>query len=117
LLLHACDEHPTEAFNYFRTNGVERVVCQEKHMGSRAVVVICRDEATALKRFGISNDGSGIIYTRTGRRFFDDRSIEEQLLAIPSANAGSEEFWPGRALKPVKRPGDARYEFLKRKHG
>ncbi len=43
--------------------------------------------------------------------------IEEQLLAIPSANAGSEEFWPGRALKPVKRPGDARYKFLKHKHG
>jgi len=43
--------------------------------------------------------------------------IEEQLLAIPSAHAGSEEFWPGRALKPVKRPGDARCEFLKRKHG
>jgi len=43
--------------------------------------------------------------------------IEAQLLAIPSARSGSEEFWPGRALKPVKRPGDARYEFLKRKHG
>jgi hypothetical protein len=43
--------------------------------------------------------------------------IEEQLLAIPSAHVASEEFWPGRALKLVKRPGDARYEFLKRKHG
>ena len=43
--------------------------------------------------------------------------IEEQLLAIPSAHAGSEEFWPGLALKPVKRPSDARYEFLKRNHG
>ena len=43
--------------------------------------------------------------------------IEAQLLAIPSTHAGREEFWPGRALKPVKRPGDARYEFLKRKHG
>lgn len=43
--------------------------------------------------------------------------IEEHLLAIPPANSGSEEFWPGRALKPVKRSGDARFEFLKRKHG
>lgn len=43
--------------------------------------------------------------------------IEEQLLAIPSADAKHEEFWAGHALKPVKRHGDARYEFLKRKHG
>ena len=43
--------------------------------------------------------------------------IEEQLLAIPSAEAAHEEFWPGRGLKPVKRPGNSRYEFLKRKHG
>ena len=43
--------------------------------------------------------------------------VEEQLLAIPSANAGPEEFWPGRALKPIKRSGDSRCEFLKRKHG
>ena len=43
--------------------------------------------------------------------------IEAQLLAIPSAHAKPEEFWPGRALKPVKRLGDARHEFLKHKHG
>ena len=43
--------------------------------------------------------------------------IEEQLLAIPSADVEHEEFWPGHALKPVKRFGDARYAFLKRKHG
>src|SRR5262249_19296041 len=36
-------EHPTEAFAYFRSQGVASVVCEEKHMGSRAVVVVCRD--------------------------------------------------------------------------
>ncbi len=51
----------------------------------------------------------------TGKSLSD--VVEEQLLAIPSAAAGPEEFWPGRALKPIKRPGDARHEFLKRKHG
>lgn len=75
-------EHPQEAFDYFRTSGVGKVICQEKHMGSRAVVVICRDEAVALKRFGIRGEGIGIVYTRTGRRFFEDRSVEGELLAF-----------------------------------
>src|SRR5205823_1475009 len=36
-------EHPAEAFAYFRHEGIPRVICEEKHMGSRAVVVACRD--------------------------------------------------------------------------
>jgi protein phosphatase len=75
-------EHPEQAFDYFRSQAVGMVLCEEKHMGSRAVVVVCRDEEVAQRRFGISNDGSGIIYTRTGRRFFDDHSVETELLAI-----------------------------------
>lgn len=76
-------EHPAEAFAYFRNNGVGQVVCQEKHMGSRAVVVVCRDEATAGSRFGVtgaSTANAGIVYTRTGRRFFDDPCVEADLL-------------------------------------
>ncbi|HEY0007955.1 MAG TPA: polynucleotide kinase-phosphatase, partial [Tepidisphaeraceae bacterium] len=57
-------EHPAEAFSYFRKQGVETVVCQEKQMGSRAVVVVCRDEAAVAKRFGVGA-GYGIIFTRT----------------------------------------------------
>jgi protein phosphatase len=45
-------------------------------MGSRAVVVICKDEQTARQRFGIENEGIGVIYTRTGRRFFNDSALE-----------------------------------------
>src|SRR5687768_3451538 len=74
-------EHPSEAFASFLASGVGRVVCQEKHMGSRAIVVVCRDEETAVRRFGVRDDGIGIVYTRTGRRFFDDRAVEAQLLA------------------------------------
>lgn len=49
-------------------------------MGSRAVVIVCADEAAAAERFGIGGDGAGVILTRTGRRFFDDRAVEAALL-------------------------------------
>ena len=35
-------EHPNEAFEAYRRDGVTRLVCEEKHMGSRAVVVVFR---------------------------------------------------------------------------
>ncbi len=75
-------EHPTEAFAHFRAERVERVVCEEKHMGSRAVVIVCRDADEARRRFGVTaeEEGTGICFTRTGRRFFDDPVIERALL-------------------------------------
>ena len=73
-------EHPAEAFAYYRGEGVPRVVCEEKHMGSRAVVVVCRDERTARERFGVDTGESGIVYTRTGRRFFNDADLERRFL-------------------------------------
>lgn len=72
-------EHPEEAFAYFRSQGVPKVVCEEKHMGSRAVVVVCRDNEAAAKRFGVE-DEAGIITTRTGRRFFNETGLESALL-------------------------------------
>jgi protein phosphatase len=72
-------EHPAEAFAQYARDGVARVVCEEKHMGSRAVVLVCRDAETAGKRFGA--DGStGSLYTRTGRPFFDDETVSEEIL-------------------------------------
>ncbi|MBS4103986.1 polynucleotide kinase-phosphatase [Tsukamurella paurometabola] len=65
-------EHPARAFDDFAGWGVERVVCEEKHMGSRAIAVIARDSATAARRFGIADGSTGAVYTRTGRAFFDD---------------------------------------------
>ncbi|MBE1576110.1 polynucleotide kinase-phosphatase [Amycolatopsis roodepoortensis] len=61
-------EHPEEAFAEFRAAGVDHVLCEEKHMGSRAVVLVCRDDDVAPARFGIQ--GPGAVYTRTGRPFF-----------------------------------------------
>jgi len=86
-------EYAEDAFAYFRTNGVHQVICEEKHMGSRAIVVICRDEAAAEKRFGVSGEGNGIIYTRTGRRFIADDSMHHELLARIHAALSQAGFW------------------------
>ena len=73
-------EHPAEVFSYFRNSGVSSVVCEEKHMGSRAIVVVGQDEGAIERRFGITGEGDGACYTRTGRRFFDDRALETSFL-------------------------------------
>lgn len=86
-------EHPAEAFAYFGTRGVSHVVCQEKHMGSRAVLVICRDEETARKRFDIEEPMAGACYTRTGRRFFDDAVMEGELFGVVRAALDAAGFW------------------------
>jgi protein phosphatase len=86
-------EHPEEAFAYFRAQGVAKAVCQEKHMGSRAVVIVCQDEGAAQRRFGVTGEGLGIVYTRTGRRFFDDRAFERALLANVHQAMTAAGFW------------------------
>jgi protein phosphatase len=86
-------EHPQEAFDYFRTAGVGTVICQEKHMGSRAIVIVCQDEATARNRFAVREESAGIIYTRTGRRFFEDRSVETSLLNIVREGLTRANLW------------------------
>jgi protein phosphatase len=86
-------EHPAEAFAYYRHEGVPKVVCEEKHMGSRAVVVVCRDEAAAQRRFGVVDEGVGIVYTRTGRRFFTDHVLETEFLARVQAAVGEAGLW------------------------
>ena len=74
-------EHPAEVFDAFRRDGVRQVICEEKHMGSRAVVVLGRDAEVASRRFGLpSGAGAGAIYTRTGRAFFSDGALELGLL-------------------------------------
>ena len=74
-------ERPEEALAYFRNLGVTEVVCEEKHMGSRAVIALCRDAETARERFTAMGDETGAIWTRTGRAFFNDAAMSEGLLA------------------------------------
>lgn len=86
-------EHPAEALAYFRREGVPRVICEEKHMGSRAVVIVCRDEDAARRRFGVVGEGIGICYTRTGRRFFDDTKTEKEFLETVRDAVSRAGFW------------------------
>ncbi|NUW30902.1 polynucleotide kinase-phosphatase [Nonomuraea sp. SMC257] len=65
-------EHPAEAFAEFAAAGVGEVVCEEKHMGSRAVAVLARTPEVACERFGVTDGSTGAVYTRTGRPLFAD---------------------------------------------
>ena len=73
-------EYPEEAFAHFRSSGIPLVVCEEKHMGSRAVVIVCKDEQSATRCFGVQKEGIGIVYTRTGRHFFNQSEMESLFL-------------------------------------
>ncbi|UKJ62578.1 polynucleotide kinase-phosphatase [Cellulosimicrobium cellulans] len=68
-------EHPDGAFAAYARDGVDRVVCEEKHMGSRAVLLVARDAGpdgsrVVADRFGIAAPGA--VHTRTGRSFLDE---------------------------------------------
>ncbi|MFI5994024.1 polynucleotide kinase-phosphatase [Streptomyces sp. NPDC051362] len=85
-------EHPAEAFAQYKEDGVERVVCEEKHMGSRAVALVCRDAYVARERFGVDGP-TGSLYTRTGRPFFDDAAVTEEILGRVRAAATEAGLW------------------------
>ena len=80
-------------FAYYRKQGIEQVVCEEKHMGSRAIFIICRDEAAARKQFGASEGEIGVCYTRTGRRFFQRGALEAEVLVRLQAAISSAGWW------------------------
>ena len=86
-------EYPAEAIGYYKSRGVQAVVCEEKHMGSRAVLVICKDEQTAAHRFGITGEGFGICYTRTGRNFFNEPETEQAFLTKVRDGLTRSGFW------------------------
>ncbi|MEW2162152.1 polynucleotide kinase-phosphatase [Streptomyces sp. NPDC007084] len=85
-------EHPLEAFAQYQQDGVGRVVCEEKHMGSRAVALVCRDADAARERFGVDGP-TGSLYTRTGRPFFDDAAVTEDILGRVRAAAAEAGLW------------------------
>ncbi|WP_019631305.1 polynucleotide kinase-phosphatase [Actinomadura atramentaria] len=86
-------EHPAEALAAYRDAGLARVVCEEKHMGSRAVVVVARDAESAAARFGVDDGGTGAVFTRTGRAFFRDAALNDELLARVRAAVGAAGLW------------------------
>lgn len=86
-------EHPAEALAAYRDKGVAQVMCEEKHMGSRAVAVVCRDASVAAERFGVTDGTTGALYTRTGRAFFRDPSRTAQALDRLRAAIGAAGLW------------------------
>ncbi|MBB5959534.1 polynucleotide kinase-phosphatase [Saccharothrix tamanrassetensis] len=71
-------EHPEDAFAEYRDAGVREVICEEKHMGSRAVVLVRED--------------SGAVHTRTGRPFFDG-ALADEFLARVRASVTDAGLW------------------------
>ena len=75
-----CSNIPTRHSPSTERKASRTVICEQKHMGSRAVVVLCKDEAVSKKRFGVVQASLGTVYTRTGRRFFTDEALEHHFL-------------------------------------
>jgi protein phosphatase len=86
-------ERPEEAFAHFRERGVTEAVCEEKHMGSRAVIALCRTADAAKARFGAATEETGAIWSRTGRAFFSSRAMTEGLLARLRLAADGAGLW------------------------
>ncbi|MFH1467921.1 MAG: polynucleotide kinase-phosphatase [Pseudomonadota bacterium] len=90
-------EHPDEAFAYFRAHGVREVVCEAKHMGSRAVVILGRSPAVIAARFGVpgaeERGETGVVLSRRGRRFFTDPELERAFLARLGAAMDAAGLW------------------------
>ena len=72
-------EHPAEAFAHYRAEGVAHLVCQEKHMGSRAVALVRRADLDPDVVRG--PEARGALHTRTGRSFFTSAALTAAFLA------------------------------------
>ncbi|WP_127354960.1 polynucleotide kinase-phosphatase [Actinacidiphila soli] len=90
-------EHPHEAFAAYHEDGVRQVICEEKHMGSRAVALVCRDAQAARERFGVTDGATGALHTRTGRPFFDDPAVTEQVLGRLREAISAAGLWDDQA--------------------
>lgn len=86
-------EHPDQAIGYFRDRGITDLVAEEKHMGSRALLVVAKNATAAADRFGVEDGKAGIIYTRTGRPFFSDETMESAIVSRISAAMQASGLW------------------------
>ncbi len=86
-------EYPEQAFAEYRADGIPQVICEEKHMGSRAIVIVCRGPAIANARFGIDSEEGGVIYTRTGRPFLANASDSAAALGRVRAACDATGLW------------------------
>jgi len=86
-------ERPEEAFAFLRERGQHEAVLEEKHMGSRAIITLCRDADVARARFGTVTDEAGAIWTRTGRPFFGDIAKRDAVLESLRAAVTAAGMW------------------------
>ncbi len=86
-------EHPLEAIEYYRSYGQQSIVAQEKHMGSRAIAVICKDKQSVLEHFHIDTDELGVCYTKSGRHFFSSPSQRTEFVERLHSDLTSSGFW------------------------
>ncbi|MEM6696436.1 MAG: polynucleotide kinase-phosphatase [Pseudomonadota bacterium] len=86
-------EHPAQALEFFVNRGVTDLVAEEKHMGSRALLVVARDSEAARARFGVEDGKQGVVYTRTGRPFFNAETEEAALIARVADAATKAGLW------------------------
>jgi protein phosphatase len=87
-------ERPEEAFAFYGGKGVRKLIAEEKHMGSRALIVLARTQEVAERRFGVHDGSRGVIVTRTGRRFFNDAAIEAEGLHRVDQAMETAGLWP-----------------------
>ncbi|MGI2326726.1 polynucleotide kinase-phosphatase [Planococcus sp. YIM B11945] len=73
-------EHPQEAIDYYRSQGIHTMIAEKKHMGSRAILFLFKNKSAAEQHTGTSS--LGVIYSRTGKRFFDKETEEKLLLQL-----------------------------------
>lgn len=82
-------EHPDQAFDYYRRQGITEVVVEAKHMGSRALALVCRNADVARDRFGATDGSIGHVWSRSGRAFFNEADRKTVLEAISDAASRS----------------------------
>ena len=86
-------ERPEEALAYYATKGVKTLVAEEKHMGSRGLILLARNQEVAERRFGVQDGSRGVIVTRTGRRFFNDTALEPAVMHRIDAAMEASGLW------------------------
>ena len=99
-------ERPEDAFDHYAKASLAKVCVQEKHMGSRAIIVACRDDSVARERFGDPRR-LGAVTSKGGRPFFDAEAEEAFLVDAVRAAMEGAGLWDELATGWVVLDGEA----------
>ncbi|MDF2880165.1 MAG: polynucleotide kinasephosphatase [Clostridiaceae bacterium] len=73
-------EHPIEAIEEYKSLGAKRLIAELKHMGSRSTIIVFKDKEKAIEF--TNQQEEVIIYSRTGKKFFNEKENETISLRI-----------------------------------